>query len=230
MNRMIIDTETANSIECPLPYDVGYIIFDDETGEELCSRSFVVEEIFNDGELMASAYYAEKIPLYLAKLAAGECISLPIAAIRRRLAEDCKTYNVTAVGAYNMGFDRRATRNDVRYISGSLIKWFFPYGVETFCIWNMACTSILRTEDYIFWAMENGLVSSKLNIQTSAEAAYRYITKDNTFDEAHTGLEDARIEKAIYMAIRNSGMAYDASVKAFPWRKVAAAKRIYYGV
>jgi hypothetical protein len=230
MNRMIIDTETANGLDCPLPYDVGYIIFDDETGEELCARSFIVKEIFSDDELMASSYYARKIPQYVEKLRNGEIASASIVDIRRQIAEDCKFYAVKKIGAYNMGFDSRATRNDIRYISGSLLRWFFPYGIPLFCIWNMACTSILRTEDYIFWAMENGLVSGKLNIQTSAEAAYQYITRNNKFIESHTGLEDVRIEKAIFMAIRNSKMAYDESIKAFPWRKVANAKKIYYGV
>ena len=33
MNVLVIDTETANSVEQPLPYDVGYAIVDTETGE-----------------------------------------------------------------------------------------------------------------------------------------------------------------------------------------------------
>ena len=42
MNVLVIDTETANSVEQPLPYDVGYAIVDIETGEILTEKSFVV--------------------------------------------------------------------------------------------------------------------------------------------------------------------------------------------
>ena len=48
MNVLVIDTETANSVEQPLPYDVGYAIVDTETGEILTEKSFVVAEIFLD--------------------------------------------------------------------------------------------------------------------------------------------------------------------------------------
>ena len=62
MYKMISDTETANGLERPLPYDIGYVIFDDKTGRVVCSRSFVVAEIFLNKELMAGAYYAYKMP------------------------------------------------------------------------------------------------------------------------------------------------------------------------
>lgn len=230
MYKMIIDTETANGLEQPMPYDVGYIIFDDETKEVAVERSFIVAEIFFDTELMAGAYYADKIPQYWADIRAGKRKIARVTTIRRIIAADLAAFGVRSVGAYNMGFDRRAVKNNIRFCTGSALRWFFPYNVEYFDVWTMACTSILRTEDYIFWAMENGLVSDKGNIITSAEAAYRYITKDNSFCESHTGLEDVRIEKEIYMAIRDSGFAYDDSVNSGCWQKVRKAKRVYYGV
>lgn len=230
MYRLIIDTETANGLEQPLPYDVGYIIFDDETAEIMVERSYIVAEIFFDAELMNGAYYAEKIPQYWDDIKNGKRKIARISSIRRIIAADCKKYNIRLVGAYNMGFDRRAVKNDIRFCTGSALRWFFPYNIEYFDVWTMACTSILRTEDYIFWAMENGLVSAKGNIQTSAEAVYKYITKDNSFCESHTGLEDARIEKEIYMAIRNSSFAYDDSINGGCWQKVRKAKQVYYGV
>ena len=61
---LIIDTETANDIDQPLPYDIGYAICDRQ-GNIYLARSFVVAEIFLDyQDLMQSAYYAEKIPQY----------------------------------------------------------------------------------------------------------------------------------------------------------------------
>ena len=59
----MLDTETTNDIDCPIVYDVGYQIFTLEDGL-LCEKSFVNADVFLDNDLMASAYFAEKIPTY----------------------------------------------------------------------------------------------------------------------------------------------------------------------
>lgn len=230
MNVLVIDTETANSVEQPLPYDVGYAIVDTETGEIHVERSFVVAEIFLDKELMSSAYFAEKVPHYWDDLKAGTRIMKSICNIRKIIKSDMKKYQVSKVGAYNMGFDNRATKNDIRYISGSLLKWFFPYGTEFFCIWNMACTSILNTENYVRFALENGFVSDKGNIQTSAENAYRYIKNDINFIESHTGLEDVKIEVEIMLAVMRSGMEYNDKIYSACWQIVQRKRKEVCGV
>jgi len=220
MNVMITDTETANCVEYPLPYDVGYEIFDDETGELKTEKSFVVAEIFFDKELMAQAYFADKIPQYWEEIKVGKRKVKGIFDIRREVINDMKRFDVHKVGAYNMNFDKRATNNDVRYISGSFWRWFFPYGTEFFCIWNMACTSILNTKDFADFAVKNGFVSECGNIRTSAEIAYRYITGKTDFEEAHTGLEDVKIEREIFLSVLRSGMEYNDKPYSACWRKV----------
>ena len=225
MNVLIIDTETANSVEQPMPYDVGYAIVDTETGEILTEKSFVVAEIFFDKELMAGAYFAEKIPQYWEDIKSKKRIVKSIFNIRKIIKADMEKYNVSRVGAYNMGFDNRATRNDVRYISGSLVKWFFPYDTEFFCIWNMACSSILNTESYISFALEHGFVSEHNNIQTSAENAYRYLKNEIDFEESHTGLEDVKIEIEIMLAVLHSGMEYSDKIYSACWQRVQKKRK-----
>jgi hypothetical protein len=44
---LIIDTETCNSVEQPIPYDIGYAICDRQ-GKIYVKRAFVVAEIFCD--------------------------------------------------------------------------------------------------------------------------------------------------------------------------------------
>ena len=73
--------------------------------------------------------------------------------IRRIICEDMAKYGVTAIGGYNMGFDSRAVRNDIRFITASYLRWFFPYNIKLFDIWTMACTSILQTDEYINFAL-----------------------------------------------------------------------------
>ena len=118
MNVLVIDTETANSVEQPMPYDVGYAIVNIKTGKILVERSFIVAEIFLDKELMSGAYFAEKIPQYWEDFKKGTRIMKSITNIRKAIRQDMKEFKVTKVGAYNMGFDNRATKNDIRYISG----------------------------------------------------------------------------------------------------------------
>lgn len=217
---MITDTETANFVNSPLPYDVGYRIVDVDTHEILCERSFVVQETFMDKDLMSSAYYAKKVPQYWEDIKSGKRIMKRITTIKKIVAEDMKKYNCTKVGAYNMGFDKRAVNNGIRYNTYSFYRWFFPFGTEYFCIWNMACTSILRSKNYIKWALKNGFVSDAGNIKTSAEIAYKYITKNVDFVESHTGLEDVVIETEIFFKVLRSRMNYDSSVAYSPWRIV----------
>jgi len=225
MNVLVIDTETANSVEQPLPYDVGYAIVDTKTGEIFTEKSFVVAEIFLDKGLMKNAYFAEKIPQYWKDIKTGKRTMKSICNIRKAIRKDMDFYHVKRVGAYNMGFDNRATKNDIRYISGSLIKWFFPYGTEFFCIWNMACSSILSTKDYITFALENGFVSEHDNIQTSAENAYRYLKNEVDFIESHTGLEDVKIEIEIMLAVLRSGMEYKDRIYSACWRTVQQKRK-----
>ena len=225
MNVLIIDTETANSVEQPLPYDVGYAIVNMETGEIYTEKSFVVAEIFFDDELMKGAYFADKIPQYWEDIKAKKRIVKSICSIRREIKKDMQTYSVSKVGAYNMGFDNRATKNDVRFISGSMVRWFFPFGTEFFCIWNMACTSILNTADYVRFALDNGFVSEHNNIQTSAEIAYRFLKNDINFLESHTGLEDVKIEIEIMLAVLRSNMEYSDRIYSACWQTVQRKRK-----
>ena len=112
---LVIDTETCNTIEQPLPYDIGYAICDRD-GHIYLKRSFVVAETFLDmKDVMKSAYYAEKIPRYWDDIKKGSRVVKSFYNIRKQLHEDMKVYKVKKVGAYNMGFDKRALNNLTRY-------------------------------------------------------------------------------------------------------------------
>ena len=68
---LIIDTETTNTIDDALVYDVGYIVAD-YNGNIYHKGSFVNADIFCDKELMASAYFIEKVPQYWKQIKTGE--------------------------------------------------------------------------------------------------------------------------------------------------------------
>lgn len=194
---IVLDTETANKVEQPLPYDFGWVVTD-RKGNIYENRSYVISEIYcGQRDLMKTAYYADKLPKYEEDIKNGSRLLRGFWTIRRQFMNDIKKYHVKKVGAYNMNFDKRALNNDIRYISKSWARWFFPYGIEYFCIWHMACTSIMNRPTFKKFCEKYGYISEKGNLKTSAEICYRYITKNTDFEECHTGLEDVLIETAI---------------------------------
>ena len=216
---LVIDTETCNTVEQPLPYDIGYAICD-RMGNIEIERSFVVAETFLDmKDTMKSAYFAEKIPQYWEDIKNGTREIKSIYKIRKQVAEDMKTYGVKKVGAYNMGFDKRALNNVMRYTTKSFCRWFFPFGTEFFCIWSMACQTLLNTTTYIKFAEKNGLVSDANNILTSAESCYKFITDSIDFSESHTGLEDVKIEIEIMAKCYRTHKKLNSEINTHCWRE-----------
>ena len=222
---LVLDTETCNTLEQPLPYDIGWAICD-KNGTIYEERSFVIAETFLDmQDVMQSAYYAEKIPQYWEDIKAGIRKILPMWKIRKIMCEDIKTYKIRKVGAYNMAFDKRALNNLMRYVSKSWCRWWFPYGIEFFCIWNMACDTVLNRKTYIDFAEKNGLISEANNISTSAENAYRYILKKMDFVESHTGLEDVKIEVEIMAYCYKQHKKMEKCINPSCWRKVQRKRK-----
>ena len=221
---LVLDTETANSVEEPLPYDIGYVICD-RLGKIYVERSFVVAEVFLDlQDVMKSAYYAEKIPNYWEDIKNKKRFVRGMWDIRRIMLEDMKQYNVKTVCAYNMNFDRTALNNLIRYVSKSWKRYWFPWGIEYNCIWNMACNLLLNRTTYVKFALNNGLTTECGNLQTSAEACYKYIKNKVDFVEEHTGLEDVKIEVDIMAKCFAQHKKVDKGINRLCW-KVPQQKR-----
>ena len=87
---IVLDTETMNSIEQPLCYDIGWVVCDRD-GNIYERRSFVVAETFIDmKDTMKSAYYAEKIPQYWDDIKSGKREIKPMWKIRKLMLDDMK--------------------------------------------------------------------------------------------------------------------------------------------
>ena len=215
---LIVDTETANSVQQPLPYDIGYAICDREGNIQL-KRSFIVAETFLDyPELMQTAYYAEKIPQYWKDIQEGTRIIRTAYNIKTQMRADMKKFNVKKVGAYNMSFDKKALNNLTRYLTKSKHRYWFPFGIQYFCIWSMATQTILQQKTFFKMAEKNGWISECGNLKTNAEVTYSYITKQIDFEESHTGLEDVEIEVQIFAHCIRQHKALKWDVNPNCWR------------
>ena len=130
---LIIDTETANDIDCPLCYDISFAVID-RNGRIYTKYSFVVQEIFrHERDLMLSCYFAGKLPQYEADIENGTRLLRSICDIREVLHKVAKNFNARAIMAHNALFDYRALNNTIRYITKSKTRYFLPYNLE---IWD----------------------------------------------------------------------------------------------
>lgn len=227
---LVLDCETAEEVDVnPLPYDVGYAICD-RYGNIYLERSFVIADIFLDlKESMQSAYYHEKIPRYWTEIQSGQRTLTTFWNVWRTIKQDLKNYGISTVCAYNCHFDRMALNNLVRYCTKSKYRWFFPWGTQFNCIWNEACQLLLARRSYIQFALKNDLVSPSGNIATSAEATFRYLTKQIDFLESHTGLEDVRIEVQIMAECYRQKKKMDKEINRLCW-KIPQQKRKELGL
>ena len=194
---IMLDTETTNSLDDPICYDVGFAVVDRE-GAIYESHSFVVAEVFLNEELMASAYFIEKIPQYWEDIKNGTRKLAKFNTIRKVLAETMKKYNTNIVIAHNALFDYRSTAKTQRYLTKSKYRYFLPYGTEVWDTLKMAREVLKNDVDYDNFCYNNNYLTKRGRKRYTAEILYRFFTGDNEFIESHTGLEDVTIEKVIF--------------------------------
>ena len=202
---LVLDTETANTIQKAdgldmdnvLAYDVGWAVIDTH-GTVYVTHSYVNNEIFvNERELMRTAYYAKKIPQYSKEIREGKRIMANTFTIRQKMLEDISTYGIKEVCAHNARFDWRSLDNTQRYCTKSAFRYWMPYGITWWDSLKMARSVICKMPTYRKYCEKNGYVCASGRLKATAEILYRFITKNDDFTEAHTGLEDVLIEAQI---------------------------------
>ena len=195
---LTIDTETANSLDDPMMYDLGGAIHDRHGNVEE-TFSFVIYDIFcADRALFDTAYYAEKRPMYEAQIQAGTRKIVSIFTARRYVADLCRKYNVRAIIAHNARFDYSSTNKTLRYVTKSKYRYFLPYGIPMWDTLKMAQDTICKQPTYVRWCKKNNYCQRNGKPRATAEILYKYITANEDFVEDHTGLEDVLIEKEIF--------------------------------
>lgn len=216
---MVMDVETAGGLGNPLVYDLGFAICD-KRGNIYEKRSFVIKEIFEQKELMQSAYYAIKIPRYDKDLAEGtrDLVSMEFA--RNEFVSLMNEYKVDTVSAYNLAFDRRALANTMKNLYGEGKKFMsgIQRQVKQLCIWSFACEVIYTQPTFRKVAERENWFTECGNMRTSAEIGWRYISCQSEFEESHTGLEDVLIEVAILAKCFCQNKKHESGLLSNPWR------------
>ena len=95
-------------------YDVGYVIVD-KKGTIIKMFNALTKEIFGDSELMATAYFANKIPLYEYMIDNKEVKEKMFVKIINEIKRDLKKYNIKGILAYNVNYDITALVETAQY-------------------------------------------------------------------------------------------------------------------
>lgn len=205
---LMIDTETTNDIDCPIVYDVGYQIFTLADGV-LCEKSFVNADVFLDADLMASAFFADKISNYWEDIKAGRRVLKKWRNIKKELAADCKKFGVEIACAHNARFDNKSLNTTQRYITTSKNRYFLPFGIEWWDTLKMARQVLKEVEEYTTFCWENEYLTKNMRIRYTAEIIYKWLSGNADFEESHTGLEDVKIERVIFEYCMNKNPEID---------------------
>lgn len=200
MNYIVLDTETTNSLDDPFCYDCGWAILNEDF-EVIETRSYVVADVFLNKELMASAYFIDKVPQYWEDIKKGIRELKTFYNIRKQLHKDVKNFNVNVIVAHNARFDYKSCQSTQRWLTKSKYRYFFPFGCEIWDTLKMARQTFGKDEKYQQFCIDNDFcVKNSTRPRLTAEILYRYMTGNIDFVENHTGLEDVLIEKEILKA------------------------------
>ena len=204
---IVLDTETCNrqvinnklDLSDSLVYDLGFVVTD-KKGRIYEKHSYIIKEVYYGmKEVMRSAYYANKIPMYDADIKGGSRKVVSLYEAREILLNAMERYNTNTIVAHNALFDYNALNTTRRYLTKSKYRYFFPYNTEFWDTLKMARQTIGKQKTYKRFCEENDFMTKHRTpqVRLTAEILYRYILNNTDFEENHTGLEDVLIETEI---------------------------------
>lgn len=203
---IVLDVEGLQGLK---PYDVGYIIADRE-GKIYKRHSFcLVGNLFMNAAGCKTTVEKARIMTVRNILAISEDYERktkyqkwrPISNtnFKKIILKEIKKYNVKAIYAFNVNFDKAMLKN----IFGGEFEDLTNL-VEFRDIQTAILMTRLMCKKYLDFCYDNNFRTDKGYPQTKAETVYRYLTNNMEFEEAHTGLEDCEIELQILLsAIRS---------------------------
>jgi hypothetical protein len=191
---MVLDTETV--ADARVPFDVAYTLID-RKGNTVETGQFFTADIVNNPVglylLCKDSFSRRKADFYLEAAKQQPQNVVPFEVIADAINDTIKNYDAI-VCAYNAKFDVTVCNNFAKALG---MPYFFAPDVQVWDIWNIALNIFCKSRNYINFARENGFVTEKNNVSSSAETVYRYLTNNPEFVESHTALDDTSIEAEI---------------------------------
>ena len=96
-----------------------------------------------------------------------------------------------------------------------------------FDLWGLSCKHILNCDEYKQMCVdEKWETASGKYFKTSAETAYRFLSGDTEFDEAHTAIDDVAIEIQLFAEIvKRTKNKWEIGIEFFPFRILGTVER-----
>ena len=189
MNIMVFDTETT-SIEKPFCYNIGYVIFNTDTGEKVLKKDFVVEQVWHNPMLFTTAYYADKRQLYVDRMRARKCAMNKWGYITQEMLRDIRAYEIQHAYAFNSPFDV-----GVFEFNCDWFKTINPFDdVAIHDIRGYVHKYLAFTPKYQAFCDKYARYTESGNYSTTAETVFQFIAENTEFVEEHTALADSEIE------------------------------------
>lgn len=192
MKIVIFDTETT-SLEKPFCYNIGYNIVDTEKGfESLVKKDFVIQQVWHNPMLFATAYYAEKRAIYVSDMRARRTRMDKYGYIMQEMNRDFRKHEVQFAFAYNSPFDEKVIQ-----FNSDWYKCINPFDtIPILDIRGYAHVFLCDNRFKIFCEKHERFTPTG-NYSTTAETMFQYIMDNPDFIEDHTALSDSIIETEI---------------------------------
>lgn len=222
---LIFDGETANTARdekgqldthAGQVYDLGGHILG-ESGKIYDQFSLINEDVFyRMPYIMREAYYKDKIPQYIQEIKSGDRQVVNTWQMWKIFNQMCKEYDVSAVVAHNIWFDIKTLNATLRYQTKSRMRFFLPYNMPILDTMKMANQVIGKTKEYIDFCQTNNYMTTHETPRPrlTAEILYRFLSGNNDFEEAHTGLADVEIESKIFLECLHRGASTTGRVRS----------------
>lgn len=229
MNKyiLILDTETVSkktyfSIYDHYVFDFGFCVADLNTQEIVYEYSVFIKEIWEDKDYMKHFFFSDNyLDWYKDNL---NCPVISMEEAKRDFYNTIEKYNIKDIAIFNATFDINSLRTTTAAFCQEVLDLYDFHIVD---IYHMVCQALRDEEAYKVFCETNGFLTDKGNIKTNVEAVYSYINNTN-FIEAHTALEDSKIEKEIYFWViereKTEGYKYIRSPNNNCWRLVQRKK------
>ena len=95
-----------------------------------------------------------------------------------------------------------------------------------FDLWGLSCRHILNCDEYKNMCLDNDWqTASGKYFKTSAETAFRFFSETLDFEEAHTAIDDAEIERLLFAEIcKRTKKKFEMGIIYFPFRELGTVE------
>ena len=215
-NFMIFDTETADSVESPIPYDFSLAIYDTNF-KIIYKQCYLISEIWNDFDRYSKSFYGiSKKGMYNEMLRKGKAKVISAKNFNKELKQLLTNNNIKMICAYNLAFDMKAYQK-LCLENGLVNHLEKKIKID---IQLVAQERLRGNKHFIKWCVKNNAVTPKGYCSVKVDYVYKYLFKSKK-EEKHMGAEDIKQELKIFkqfinenpIVIKNHYQSYETFLK-----------------